>query len=522
MISRHFDHYSILLRGDGALWELGRGAAGVTYKAVDRNLECPVALKVVKSAGLGDEAARASFVREARAAAGLRHRNVASVYHLGNDEEHFFYAMEFIEGETAEALVRRAGPLLPVPALRIAWQAARALAAAGRQGIIHRDIKPANLMVTLEHADAEEGMLVKVIDFGLCHSPAAEGSPGSGFCGTPQYASPEQAGERPVDARSDIYSLGCTLWFLLTGEPPFTGTLANILVQRLQGEPPWAKLRELPIPVRKLLRIMLRTDPAERPRDAVQAQRAIEICLGRLQRGATMSARLGEGILGTRQWLRTRPPRRIALAAGVLALLTAAGFTALYDGDDKVRVVPGSAPEEVAETQEAGVSDPGDWSTALAEAAAVPGIFSKRASATAPAVAVAAPVPAPHAAAPVQKAPAQIASAPARTAVNPSALVHSPHPELPVHLASTPAPAVLAARKPAPALSHHAESQPSGLPPAIASQETWDPPEPPEPPVKRTVTYTTYHHVPVERTRRHSGELARVRRVVGGFLVRVL
>ena len=163
--ARSFQHYEVLRREDGTPWELGRGAMGITYKAFDVNLCCEVALKVVSSALVENTEARERFVREARAAAALRHRNVASVYHLGNDGEHFFYAMEFINGETLDALVRGGGPLSVENALRVILQVARALAAAERQHLVHRDIKPANLMVT--HEDADEETVVKVIDFGL-------------------------------------------------------------------------------------------------------------------------------------------------------------------------------------------------------------------------------------------------------------------------------------------------------------------------------------------------------------------
>ena len=163
--NRTFQHYEVLRRDDGSPWELGRGAMGITYKAFDVNLCCEVALKVVNSALLDHPDARERFIREARAAAALRHRNVASVYHLGNDGEHFFYAMEFIDGETLDALVRRQGPLPVDVVLRMIGQVSRALVAADRQHLVHRDIKPTNLMVI--HEDADEEMTIKVIDFGL-------------------------------------------------------------------------------------------------------------------------------------------------------------------------------------------------------------------------------------------------------------------------------------------------------------------------------------------------------------------
>ena len=284
---RTYQHYEVLRRGDGSPWELGRGAMGITYKAFDVNLCCEVALKVVNSALLDHPSARERFVREARAAAALRHRNVASVYHLGNDGEHFFYAMEFIDGETLDALVRRQGPL-PVPAvLRVILQVSKALVAADRQHLVHRDIKPTNLMIV--HEDADEDMTIKVIDFGLAR-PSAESSSTAqltigGFVGTPQYASPEQLEEQPLDARSDIYSLGVTAWYLLTGHPPFTGSLAAVCQQQLSKPPPWDQLPSgTPEAVRSLLAQMLEKQPGNRPQNARELRGRIEACLEELPR----------------------------------------------------------------------------------------------------------------------------------------------------------------------------------------------------------------------------------------------
>ena len=158
-----YHQYEVLRREDGSLWELGRGAMGITYKAYDTNLRFPVALKVINSTYLESDTARQRFLREARAAAALRHPNVASVFNLGIDQENYFYVMEFIDGETLEACVKRKGPLKPVEALNIALQVSRALAVAAKQQLVHRDLKPTNLMLV----DQEEELTVKVIDFGL-------------------------------------------------------------------------------------------------------------------------------------------------------------------------------------------------------------------------------------------------------------------------------------------------------------------------------------------------------------------
>ena len=277
-----FDHYEVLLREDGSLFELGRGAMGITYKAFDTNLRCPVALKVINAASINSEVARQRFVREARSAAQLRHRNVASVFHLGLDADTYFYAMEFIEGETVESLVHRQGPLPPILAFRIAVQVSRALNAAQKHDLVHRDIKPSNLMLVRE----DEEVVVKVIDFGLAKSSRVEEGrndvtmAAGGFVGTPHFASPEQLEERDLDVRSDIYSLGVTLWYMLTGEAPFQGSMAQVMSHHLHSAPPAERVAFLPEPVRQILFEILAKKPAERPQNAVELRTKLEACAG--------------------------------------------------------------------------------------------------------------------------------------------------------------------------------------------------------------------------------------------------
>src|SRR3984885_13479779 len=279
-----FDHYEVLTRADGSLFELGRGAMGITYKAFDTSLRIPVALKVINAAYLNSEVARQRFVREARSAAQLRHRNVASVFHLGTEGDTWFYAMEFIDGETLDALIKRQGVLAPAIALTITGQVARALNAAAQHGLVHRDIKPANLMLVKE----DDELVAKVIDFGLAKaSVATEGEDAAtlsmgGFVGTPHFASPEQLEEKDLDVRSDIYSLGITLWYMLAGQPPFGGSMAQVMSQHLSKPPPFEKFKSLPPPVADLLRKMLEKDPASRFQNASDLRRAIEDVLGKM------------------------------------------------------------------------------------------------------------------------------------------------------------------------------------------------------------------------------------------------
>ena len=182
--------YMIEHRVDGSAWELGHGAMGITYRAIDRVLDRPVALKIINT-NLGSRSteARERFMREARAAAALRHPNVATVYQFGVCEEtgQFFYAMELIEGETLEERVRRVGPLDVLTTIDIALQVTAALSAAEDHGLVHRDLKPGNLMLV------SAGNSVKVIDFGVAKAVAEKtnrmGLTHGGFVGTPAFAS---------------------------------------------------------------------------------------------------------------------------------------------------------------------------------------------------------------------------------------------------------------------------------------------------------------------------------------------
>src|SRR6476469_8797512 len=229
-----FGVYEIDCHPDGSLYELGRGSMVVTYRATDTSLQRKVALKIIKIDIAERSAdARERFVREARAAAALRHENIAAVYEFGMRQEtaQYFYAMELIEGETLEERVRRAGPLNARTTLGIAEQVTSALAAAEKHGLVHRDLKPANLM--LVNADDPEVMnadqarsklsrvralrksgipVVKIIDFGLAKAFHTATDPKSlthdRFVGTPAFASPEQFEHSALDVRSDIYSLG--------------------------------------------------------------------------------------------------------------------------------------------------------------------------------------------------------------------------------------------------------------------------------------------------------------------------
>jgi serine/threonine-protein kinase len=270
-----FGDFEIVRHEDGSFCELGRGAMGVTYLARDNVLHRKVALKVidVPAAVRGSQAVRERFLREARAAAALRHPNVATVYQFGAslDGSRCYYAMELVEGETLESRVRRDGPLKAKLVLEIAIQISRALMAAAAHSLIHRDLKPANIMLTRGDTETAE-LEVKVIDFGLAKAIADAGGEmditHGEFVGTPNFASPEQFESGPVDVRSDIYSLGATLWFALTGKTPFAGRNIEEIRRAHKSEAlPIEQLKAARVPsrVRSLLKSMLALEPAARP-----------------------------------------------------------------------------------------------------------------------------------------------------------------------------------------------------------------------------------------------------------------
>src|SRR6266404_2711578 len=275
-----FGVYEIDRREDGSLYELGRGAMGVTYRATDTSLQRKVALKIIKIDIAERSAdARERFMREARAAAALRHENIATVHQFGLRLEtgQYFYAMELIEGETLEQRVRRAGPLNARTTIKIAQQVTSALAAAEKCGLVHRDLKPANLMLVSSdgeraHVTNNTKLLVKIIDFGLAKAIHTQTDPKSlthdRFVGTPAFASPEQFEHSALDVRSDIYSLGETLWFALTGKTAFAGcTLSEIHRAQKSNALPIEQLKAAHVPhrLKSLLESMLAFEPASRP-----------------------------------------------------------------------------------------------------------------------------------------------------------------------------------------------------------------------------------------------------------------
>lgn len=317
--AKTYGHYLIEQRPDGSPWMLGRGGMGLTFKAIDTNLRCPVALKLISPHCFGGERSERHFIREAQLAAQIRHPNVAAIHHLDCQDGEFFYAMEYVDGISSDAWVRRRGPMSVDLALDIVMQVTRALTAADQLKVLHRDIKPGNIMIVPDPAN-ENRVIAKLIDFGLARSVAGEASPTAttcGFTGTPQYASPEQAENLEVDVRSDIYSLGSTLWYFLVGEAPFVGTPARVIAQLLTAEPPWGRVRELPKEVKGLLRTMLAKNPEDRPQTPVALHNHIMACREKLAQYPAARPRAR----GTSPFALVRFNRRSLALAGGLALV---------------------------------------------------------------------------------------------------------------------------------------------------------------------------------------------------------
>ena len=304
--SLKYDHFEVEIGADGFPIELGAGAVAITYRARDTVLNSLVALKVIDRKVAAMPGVRSRFLREARAAAQIRHPNVARVSHYGEQDGECFYVMQLVEGETLEAKVRREGPISLAVALEIIEQTVRALAAAEKCGVVHRDIKPSNIML---ESDPSGLMIVKVIDYGIAkvlHPEAEIGAEQTqpGFIGTPAFASPEQFapgdGETRVDTRSDIYSLGATLWYLLTGRVPFlAGSMEAIRAKQEKGLPvEELKTLHVPTQVVSLLKSMLAPDPKDRPQSARELLARVHRCYTKFGSEARERRRHSELVAG--------------------------------------------------------------------------------------------------------------------------------------------------------------------------------------------------------------------------------
>lgn len=258
---------------------LGTGGMGVVFQAEDINLRRTVALKAMKPEVATNPVSVKRFLREARVAASIEHDHIVAIYQVGDDRGVPYLAMQFLRGESLEARLSGQRKLPFADVLRIGKEIARGLGAAHDQGLIHRDIKPANIWL---EANTDR---VKIVDFGLARETDGEGTlltqPGA-ILGTPAYMAPEQARAEPVDARCDLYSLGCVLYRMSTGRIPFTGKDSIAMLLAVTKEPP-RPMREfnpdLPPAFSDLVMRLLSKKPADRlptAKAVVEALEAIE------------------------------------------------------------------------------------------------------------------------------------------------------------------------------------------------------------------------------------------------------
>jgi serine/threonine protein kinase len=291
---------------------IGRGGMGVVLRAFDPALNRVVALKVLAPGLAGSPTARWRFVREARAAAAVRHEHVVTVHGVSEEGDLPFLVMQYVAGESLQARLDRGGPLDVETVVRIGLQTAEGLAAAHAQGLIHRDIKPANLLLSvvgcqLSVVSKESQALssltthnpqltttVKITDFGLARTASDVGLTQDGVVvGTPEYMAPEQARGEPVDHRADLFSLGSVLYACCTGVPPFRGSsTVAVLLQVSEQAPTPVRVRNPDVPgwLEALIDRLLAKDPTERFQSAAEVAALLEFYLAHLRQPETVPA----------------------------------------------------------------------------------------------------------------------------------------------------------------------------------------------------------------------------------------
>ena len=281
---------------------IGQGGMAEVFRGFDPVLNRTVAIKVLLPQFARDAGFVARFRREAQAAARLNQPNIVGVYDTGADGDRQYIVMEFVEGRTLAEFLAGGRRLTPVQSVELTQKIAAALASAHAQGIVHRDIKPGNVMVTRDGT-------VKVMDFGIARMQTDITAPQtSSVIGTPTYLSPEQAQGQPVDARSDLYSLGCVLYELLAGQPPFTGDTPVAIAYKQVNEtpvPPSAHNADVPPRLDAVVMKCLAKNPANRYQSAEELSEDLE----RVKQGQDVEATplMAAGVGGDATQVIARP-----------------------------------------------------------------------------------------------------------------------------------------------------------------------------------------------------------------------
>ena len=298
---------------------IGSGGMGVVFKAFDRELNRPVAIKALTPQLASSGPARKRFSREARAAAAVVHQHVVPIHNVETDRESPFIVMQLVSGESLQERLDREGPLELCEILRIGMQVADGLSAAHKQGLVHRDIKPANILL-------EEGIDRALIsDFGLARAADDASLTRTGIhTGTPQYMSPEQAQGESVDQKSDLFSLGSVLFALCTGKPPFHADSSYAVMRRIIDEktPPIREINpNIPEWLVQIIDQLMAKDKNDRYESAQEVCALLASCLRHVRQPT--HAQLPASLLTEQATSRPRWRRIPSLASrrGVLTLL---------------------------------------------------------------------------------------------------------------------------------------------------------------------------------------------------------
>ena len=369
------ENYSVCLNDDGSPREIARNGPVVTYKAIGYDSGRVVAMQLIPLASI-DEVERVRFEENARMAQKLDNTNLARVFDVGIEHDHFVFVSEYLEGETADEWIRAHGPMPADAVLRIGLQVMNVLAEAAAHSLTHRSIQPANLMILPGAAFDGGWPRVKLLNFGLGglkvqsdNSETHELAPSM----RSEFSSPEQLENKPVDFRSDIFSLGAAMWFLLTGSAP------SALPTTESGPRLSASTGAVPRFVRNLVSRMVRTNPEERPQDPAAFAEKIHACLQKAERQTAFTRSFGPPAITTipiREKKRIAPALALAAAIAVLASLGAFYFVRSQRESKPLGVIIGVA--ETAEASSLPVTASASPSPVINQVAEQPGLVARQ------------------------------------------------------------------------------------------------------------------------------------------------
>src|SRR6184192_935429 len=386
-----FEHYRICTNEDESAQEVSRTGAAINYKAIDTRSHEPVRLQLVPLATIDPEKL-AQLKERAETAEKLDHVNIAKTFAVGVEHDYFALVSEHFEGETADSWIVANGPMVADAALRVGLQVVRAIGAAAFFNLTHRAIQPSNLMIVPGESPDGGWPFVKLLNFGLAglelHSDSAEARELAPSI-SPQFASPEQRANGEIDFRSEMYSLGATMCFLLTGAAPLAvkGMKARLRIQRLP------ELRRAPKPLHNLLIYLLRENPENRPQDPVALEKQIRDCLTKIDPRQAIGRKLGlplAAVVPRKSKQPKQPATPLAQVlrgfAAVAVLVLAAAAAAEYFFPDKIPYFRRSEQIGVP----VGVPDAAKFATTPSQATtAAPVAANQPAQNTSPAIAAA-------------------------------------------------------------------------------------------------------------------------------------